>query len=45
LQQHGKVIAQGFPTCGTRTTGGTRRSSRWYARTPFFRKNLDFTSF
>jgi len=24
-------LQQGFPTCGTRTTSGTRRSSRWYA--------------
>jgi len=24
-------LLQGFPTCGTRTTSGTRRSSRWYA--------------
>jgi len=33
---------QGFPTCGTRTTSGTRRSSRWYAKNfHFFHKNLD----
>ena len=24
-------VYQGFPTCGTRTTSGTRRSFRWYA--------------
>ena len=25
-------LIQGFPTCGTRTTSGTRKLSRWYAR-------------
>jgi len=35
-------LRQGFPTCGTRTTSGTRRSSRWYASNfHFFHKNLD----
>jgi len=27
------TIVQWFPTCGTRTTSGTRRSSRWYTST------------
>jgi len=26
-----QYMDQGFPTCDTRTTSGTRRSSRWYA--------------
>jgi len=26
------VLKQWFPNCGTRTTSGTRRPSRWYAR-------------
>ena len=26
------LLTQGFPTCGTRTTGGTRKLSKWYAR-------------
>jgi len=26
-------LQQWFPTCGTRATSGTRRSSRWYAST------------
>ena len=26
-----QTLDQWFPTCGTRTTSGTRRSSRWYA--------------
>jgi len=26
-------LEQWFPTCGTRTTSGTRRSYRWYAST------------
>ena len=30
-------LVQGFPTCGTRTTGGTRKLSKWYARS--FSKN------
>ena len=25
------ALEQGFPTCGTRTTSGTRRGPRWYA--------------
>jgi len=25
------LLKQRFPTCGTRTTSGARRSSRWYA--------------
>ena len=25
-------LVQGFPTSGTRTTGGTRKLSEWYAR-------------
>ena len=25
-------LDQGFPTSGTRTTGGTRKISKWYAR-------------
>jgi len=25
------LLYQWFPTCDTRTTSGTRRSSRWYA--------------
>jgi len=29
-------LKQGFPTCGTRTTSGTRRSSRWYASNFYF---------
>ena len=24
-------LKQGFPTCGTRTTGGTQTAARWYA--------------
>jgi hypothetical protein len=30
------ILNQGFPTCGTRTTGGTRTAVRWYAES--FRK-------
>jgi len=34
-KQYGKqqlfTIDQGFQTCGTHTTSGTRRSSGWYA--------------
>jgi hypothetical protein len=26
-------LIQGFPTCGMRTTGGTRTVARWYAET------------
>jgi hypothetical protein len=26
-------VVQGFPTCGTRTTGGTWAGARWYAKT------------
>ena len=26
------ALNQGFPTCGTRTTGGTRKLFKWYAR-------------
>ncbi len=26
-------LEQGFPTCGTRTTGGTHKAARWYAET------------
>ena len=29
--QRTPALDQGFPTCGTRTTGGTFRLSRWYA--------------
>ena len=29
-------ISQGFPTCGTRTTSGTRRCPRWYAKSQKF---------
>jgi len=29
-------LNQSFPTCGTRTTTGTRRPSRWYANKPTF---------
>jgi len=32
MQIHQVYLDQGFPTCGTRTTSGTRRSLRWYAR-------------
>jgi len=29
-------LEQGFPTCGTRTTSGTRRCPRWYAKSQKF---------
>ena len=29
-------LMQWFPNCGTRTTSGTRRSSRWYVNTTCF---------
>ncbi len=32
-------LKQGFPTCGTRTTGGTQRGFRWYAESFCFIKN------
>jgi len=28
------ALQQWFPNCGTRTTSGTRRPSRWYANRP-----------
>jgi len=28
-----QFLVQWFPTCGTRTTSGTWKSSRWYAST------------
>ena len=34
-----KALDQGFPTCGTRTTGGTQTGARWYAER-FQNKNL-----
>jgi len=40
------LVIQGLPTCGTRTTGGTRRSSRWYASNfHFFTKTWMWTVF
>jgi len=33
---------QRFPTCGMRTTSGTRRSSRWYGRTSIFSQKPGF---
>jgi hypothetical protein len=33
------ILYQGFPTCGTRTTGGTRRGFRWYAESFCFIKS------
>ena len=34
---HENALCQGFPTCGTRTTGGTQTCAKWYAET-FFNK-------
>jgi hypothetical protein len=31
--EKGVRLVQGFPTCGTGTTGGTRVGVRWYAET------------
>ena len=37
-------LNQGFPTCGTRTTGGTRNLFWWYARYfPKIQKEFVFT--
>ena len=37
--EKGDPLDQGFPTCGTRTTGGTQTGARWYAER-FQNKNL-----
>jgi len=40
-----QLPTSGVPTCGMWTTSGTRRSSRWWAKTSIFSQNLDFTAF
>jgi len=39
------ALVQGIPTCGTRTSSGMRRSSRWYASNFHFTQKLGFTAF
>jgi len=38
-------LNQWFPTCGTRTTSGTRRPSSWYASNFHFSQKPGFTAF
>jgi len=36
LESRLQCLDQWFSNCGTRTTSGTRRPSRWYAKRPTF---------